>query len=131
MGQSLLEPPNVKGWDGEAKWINSTSWAARVAFADQIAELNGEGLFASRLDPGAVIPRDAKDPEAALDRLLMLLQLDDLAPEARRGLIEHAIASEEGSDSGRGRFRDDDAFRSSKIRSLLAVVLGLPEYQVY
>src|SRR5262249_26215215 len=33
MGQELLAPPNVKGWDGEKKWINASTWAARVGFS--------------------------------------------------------------------------------------------------
>ena len=39
MGQELFAPPNVKGWEGEKKWIHSTSWAARVAFAQQVAQV--------------------------------------------------------------------------------------------
>ncbi|HWC91187.1 MAG TPA: DUF1800 domain-containing protein, partial [Pirellulales bacterium] len=30
MGQALLMPPNVKGWDGQRKWINSSTWIARL-----------------------------------------------------------------------------------------------------
>lgn len=32
MGQELLQPPNVKGWDGGAKWINTATLFARYNF---------------------------------------------------------------------------------------------------
>ena len=31
MGQELFAPPNVKGWDGERKWINAGTLLARAA----------------------------------------------------------------------------------------------------
>jgi uncharacterized protein (DUF1800 family) len=43
MGQELLAPPNVKGWDGEEKWINSTTLAARMTYARSIPEMNSGG----------------------------------------------------------------------------------------
>jgi uncharacterized protein (DUF1800 family) len=43
MGQELLAPPNVKGWDGEEKWINSTALAARLTYARSVPEMNSDG----------------------------------------------------------------------------------------
>ena len=37
MGQDILEPPSVKGWDGNEDWINSATLLARVNFANQIS----------------------------------------------------------------------------------------------
>ena len=50
MDQRLLAPPNVKGWDGEQKWINSSTWAARVDCARSIALLDAEGGFGADLE---------------------------------------------------------------------------------
>ena len=37
MGQDLLRPPSVKGWDGGLAWINSTTLLARYRYAMEIA----------------------------------------------------------------------------------------------
>lgn len=36
MGQDLLQPPNVKGWDGGRKWINTSTLFLRYNFATQL-----------------------------------------------------------------------------------------------
>jgi len=38
MGQALMRPPSVKGWDGGRRWIDSTAWIARQRFAARVAE---------------------------------------------------------------------------------------------
>ncbi len=36
MGQQLFQPPNVKGWDGDRKWITSATIFARYNFASAL-----------------------------------------------------------------------------------------------
>lgn len=48
MGQALLRPPSVKGWDGGRRWLDSTAWIARWRFASQVAEALDD---ASDFDP--------------------------------------------------------------------------------
>jgi uncharacterized protein (DUF1800 family) len=36
MGQELFQPPNVKGWDGGVKWVNSATLFARYNFASAV-----------------------------------------------------------------------------------------------
>jgi hypothetical protein len=38
MGQVLFYPPNVKGWDGGAAWLNSQTVLTRENFANAIAQ---------------------------------------------------------------------------------------------
>lgn len=38
MGQDILSPPSVKGWDGEEAWINSATLLNRINFANRIAQ---------------------------------------------------------------------------------------------
>ena len=35
-GQELFQPPNVKGWDGHTRWINTATLFARYNFASQL-----------------------------------------------------------------------------------------------
>lgn len=38
MGQDILSPPSVKGWDGEEAWINSATLLNRINFANRISQ---------------------------------------------------------------------------------------------
>lgn len=38
LGQSLFEPPNVKGWDGGIAWINTASLSRRYEFGSWLVE---------------------------------------------------------------------------------------------
>jgi uncharacterized protein (DUF1800 family) len=129
MDQRLLAPPNVKGWDGEQKWINSSTWAARVDFARTVAQLDAGGGFGADLDIARFIPANLKDPIAVIDTLVELLLQGDLSPEARRDLAEFLVTGEPGRNLE--AFRDDDDFRREKTRAALGLILGLPEYHAY
>src|SRR5207253_747984 len=49
MGQSLLYPPNVKGWDGEDKWINANTVLLRFNYGMEVATQRNQ-QFAIRSD---------------------------------------------------------------------------------
>jgi hypothetical protein len=118
MGQTLLAPPNVKGWDGEEKWINSSTWAARIDFARTIAELAGGNEFDSTLDLGRVVPPDLNDPVKVIDRLADVLLQGDLSDETRRELVK--VLTSTGTDPG------DDAAAKMTTLSLgrLQLMIG-------
>jgi len=126
MGQDLFAPPNVKGWDGEKKWINSSTWAARTASALAIAKLESDSPHAANLDLAALVPDSLREPVEIVDRLADLLLQGDLGPESRRELADFLVATAEGQNSG--AFRDDDDLRRQKTRGLIALMLALPEY---
>ncbi|MEZ5990318.1 MAG: DUF1800 family protein [Planctomycetota bacterium] len=56
MGQALLEPPDVAGWDEEEAWISSATWIHRQNFAARLASAEGR----PELRPGLedVVPGD-------------------------------------------------------------------------
>ena len=126
MGQSLLAPPNVKGWDGETKWINSSTWAARTAFARTVSQLDDDGPFGANLDLKALVPASMNEPAEVVERLAGALLQGDLAPGPRRELADFLLAAEDGQNSQ--AFRDDEDVRTQKTRALLALMLALPEY---
>jgi hypothetical protein len=126
MDQRLLAPPNVKGWDGEQKWINSSTWAARVDFGRSIAFLSAGDGFGPDLDIPRLVPANLKDPSRVIDTLATLLLQGELSPEARSDLAEFLVSTDEGRSLE--RFRDDDDFRTEKTRGALGLILSLPEY---
>ena len=52
MGQNLLFPPNVKGWDGEEMWINSNTVLMRFNLGMALASQRREEEFARRSTAG-------------------------------------------------------------------------------
>ncbi len=52
LGQSLLHPPSVKGWDGGPAWINSTTLLKRQNLAFEITRGTGAAM---RTDPARLL----------------------------------------------------------------------------
>ncbi|HVX09993.1 MAG TPA: DUF1800 domain-containing protein [Pirellulales bacterium] len=129
MGQELLAPPNVKGWDGEQAWINSSTWPARLSFAQTVAGLYSEGAYGPHLPLEQLVPPELNEPRAVVDRLAEVLFQGDLAEPPRREVAEFLVRTEEGPNAD--AFRDDEGFRSDKTRQALAVMLSLPEYHAW
>ncbi len=49
MGQALMAPPNVKGWDGERTWINANTVLLRFNFGQTLSTQRGD-YFPRRAD---------------------------------------------------------------------------------
>jgi uncharacterized protein (DUF1800 family) len=130
MGQELLAPPNVKGWDGEEKWINSTTLAARLTYAKSVPEMNSEGNgFQPHCPVEEFVSADNKSPVDIVEKLAQVLLQGELSPENRLEFEKFLLAGDDGPQPE--AFRDDDGFRMMKVRQLLGVMLALPEYQAY
>ena len=129
MGQELLAPPNVKGWDGEQKWIHSTALAVRTALAKQISELKANyGGLAPHCPVEELVPPAVNTAEGIVDRWAELLFQGELPESVRRELV--ALARD-GIDANAGNTLESNPdFREAKVRSVLAVMLALPEFQV-
>ncbi len=104
LGQSLLRPPTVKGWDGEDAWIQTATSLQRIAIAQAI----------SRGELGAVWNDDSPPPaftagnvEAAAE-MLLASPLDIAVSHA----VRDALAAKDPADRG---------------NALLALLLSLPE----
>jgi uncharacterized protein (DUF1800 family) len=126
MGQELLGPPNVKGWDGEQKWINSATWPARLSFAQEVSQLDSDQPTGRDTPLESLLPLDNNNPEQTVDRLADLLLQGDLPAEARTALRDYLVATEEGPQPD--YYREDEDFRYERNRGALATLLGLPEY---
>ncbi len=127
MGQTLLAPPNVKGWDGERAWINSSRWASRLEFAKIIAELNDNSAFGATLHLDRIVPAETREPAKAIDAIVSVLLQGELPDATRRELTEFLVTTDDGSRNLES-FRDDDDFRQNRLRGAIELVLGLPEY---
>jgi len=114
MGQSLFDPPSVKGWDGGPAWIHAATWIARVNFARD-ATLAG-GSMEREIDAVALFaPGDSIEAAARVDRALDVLLLRDVAAPTRELLIDQAKTLGAGE---------------AGLSSLLHRILALPEYHI-
>ncbi len=88
MGQTLLDPPDVSGWDEEAQWISSATWLHRANFAGRI----GDGRAPFRMRPLLEHRVQARGAMAELAWLLERLFPEGVDDSARRVLEAQARA---------------------------------------
>jgi uncharacterized protein (DUF1800 family) len=134
MGQVLLDPPNVKGWDSGQAWISTSTLGARYNFANFLvngAPLGGGGprpgfgpLFGPRggraqvrIDVKALVPLEARrKPEQIVDELARRLLAAPLAADQRAELIAHMKQPADDPEA--------------QVRSLIHLMMSTPNYQL-
>jgi uncharacterized protein (DUF1800 family) len=114
MGQNPFEPPNVAGWPGGAAWLNSTTMFARLNFINAIT---GGAPPARDAPPPPALPSILGTAAQALAHYLPLVLDDNLTPESRRVLVEYAGG-------------EDAALTSDKLRGLVYLILGSPQFHL-
>jgi uncharacterized protein (DUF1800 family) len=119
MGQDILAPPSVKGWDGGVNWINTDTLQARSRFAATLSRLPGlpieewsDHVTARTAD----FSNHTFDANVILNRLLY--QFGPLNPtsDERQLLVKYAQTLTNPEQATRG---------------LLSLVLAMPDYQVF
>ncbi len=82
MGQELLQPPNVKGWDGNEKWINTATLYNRYNFVASL--VRGERKLPRRYAG----PRTDEEGATDAERTKMgRPSMSEMAPASRRKRI--------------------------------------------
>jgi uncharacterized protein (DUF1800 family) len=118
MGQELFNPPTVKGWDGGASWINSTTMLARMNFANNLALARGS----TGVNPAAIVSQNGlKSPEQIVDFLSQSLGPLPLDGGARADLVGYY-------NQTTGNTTADSM--DTKVRGLLHLLMGTAEYQL-
>ena len=127
MGQPLLAPPSVEGWQGGNEWINTGTYVERVKFAGRI--LNDPDKPGVR----AIIDRIAQStggsilsPEKLVDSCLEVLGPLDILDSTRSTLVEFA------SRYGDLSFSDSQAASraDAAVVVLLQLIVSTQEYQM-
>ncbi|MGH2368651.1 MAG: DUF1800 domain-containing protein [Chloroflexota bacterium] len=124
MGQELLNPPSVKGWDGGLAWINTGLLMERVNFAAQElgdpTKPGAQQLVRALTEGGASCP-----PEVAVDRALAFMGPLRAAPATRQVLVDHVRRD------GDLRFATevDRQTAAERIAELLQLIAASREYQ--
>jgi uncharacterized protein (DUF1800 family) len=118
MGQDLLNPPSVKGWDGGPAWINAMTVLERANYANRLATARNGATY---LDPAA-LAREQRTPEALVDYLAERFLDGDLPASSRAALLDYA---RDGGD-----LAADASAADRKIRGLAHLVMASPLYQL-
>jgi uncharacterized protein (DUF1800 family) len=117
LGQSLFQPPNVKGWDGGRAWINSSSLLSRANVVRQLV-LGGGTRFGDGGLEAVATRAGATTPEQTVDWLLELLVPVSIPASARDGLVRLMIDKAGPSDRGQ------------RIAQVVHVIGTMPEFQL-
>ena len=156
MGQDLLAPPTVKGWDGGTAWINTSTLLARINFANALS--NSRQLFGQptvRLTD--YLQQNSLSPENWVDFLIETLGPLPLTPATRQVLVDFVAAGDAQPEPAvqnaqfvpnvqvpgqfrRGRRGMGGAYNrlravspgglEGRLRAVIPMIMATPEYQV-
>ena len=127
MGQALLGPPSVEGWQGGSEWINTGTYAERVNFVTRVlgdpARPGVKGII-DRINRAAGAGDISADGlvDACLDVLGPLEVLDS----TRANLVDFA------STYGRISFSDEETAADTEeaVVTLIQLIVSTQEYQM-
>lgn len=129
MGQTLLAPPSVFGWDWETSWISSATLLARFGFARDIAYSRSGG--GTGFHPEKLINSSLSAPGAIVDAVTDVLGVGDQFTAAERQTLIDFL-TDNGTISSFdlnhiGLYGTTD----QKLRGLFALVMQTPQYQLH
>jgi uncharacterized protein (DUF1800 family) len=115
LGQGVLFPPNVKGWDGGTAWINSSTLVGRANLVWAI--VGGDGRLKTRFAPERLAALSGVSQPAAQTARLVELLLACSLPDAVQVQLVSIVSASDGSP------------RQRQAR-LVQAIATLPEYQL-
>ncbi len=120
MGQVVLNPPSVFGWDWEGAWVGSQSLLARFGFARDVYTARSTG----GMRPEKLVDSTLTDPGAIVDAVAELLGVrEDLSAGERAALVGYLGAGPVNLL--------DPVTVDKKLRGLIGLVLQSPAYQLH
>jgi hypothetical protein len=127
LGQILLEPPSVFGWDWESTWMSSATMRARAEFARTISTAQNGGK-ASFL-PERIVDVSLTDAGQIVDAATGALGItDQLLAGDRDALVAYLT---NGGVPSTPVDIDDPTNRRVKLNGLFGLLLMSPAYQVH
>jgi uncharacterized protein (DUF1800 family) len=123
MGQVVLDPPSVFGWDWETNWLSSSTLLARYNFARDIVGARGGGRFR----PDKVMDMSLTDPSAIVDAVLDALDCGHNFTASDKQTCEDYL-TDNGSTTPD---LSDYNYVNEKLHGLFELVMKSPGYQVF
>jgi uncharacterized protein (DUF1800 family) len=127
LGQNVLYPPTVKGWDGGPAWLNGQTLLFRQNLALALTSTE-DNNYGRRTDPAAVVRKYGKKSDAEVVSFFLTLFLQgDVPAESRDRLMKYVRDAHKQPVPVYWTKQDADDHR---VRSLCHLVLTLPEFQL-
>ena len=127
MGQGLLSPPSVEGWQGGSEWINTGTYIQRVNFVGRILGNSSKPGVRAIIDRIARHAGDSElSPEELVDACLDVLGPLEALDSTRGSLVYYA------SKYGRLSFSDEQAASRAEeaVVALIQMIVSTQEYQM-
>lgn len=125
MGQSILFPPNVKGWDGQEAWINANTVLVRFNYGMMLAT---QREFAKRTDLEAMLTEmGMTTSDQIVDYYARVLHDGKIPPEDRLKFLVYMARNDKGSVE---KFTLSANSVNSKVRGMIHLMMSMPEYQL-
>lgn len=118
MGQVLFYPPNVKGWDGGAAWLNSQTLLARENFASSLQQRMGDAPWLQQA-------LRSMDPASVTRALAATILQNDVSPASAARLSAYLGGSTVTERAGLSVENADE-----RIRSAAYLTMAMPAYQL-
>ena len=123
MGQILLDPPSVFGWEWETSWLSSSTLLARYNFARDIVASRGGGRFR----PEKIMNMSLTDPTDIVDAVLDALDCGHNFTASDRQICEDYLTDNGATTPD----LSDYNYVNEKLHGLFELVMKSPGYQVY
>jgi len=122
MGQQLMEPPSVFGWEWEEAWLTSSTLLARYRFINDVISARVAGLTGFR--PRKLVSSRISDPGDIVDAVATALAVADQLSAAERQLLIDYLGPPPIN-------LHDTTVRHTKLNGLFALLLESPLYQLH
>jgi uncharacterized protein (DUF1800 family) len=127
LGQNLLYPPSVKGWDGGRTWLNGQTLLYRQNLALAMTSTT-DPRFGRSADPLWIAEKHSPQPgPEQVEFFLKLFLQGDVPGEAKANLLQY---QEKARSQRVPVFWTDRDAADHRVRTLCHLVLTLPEYQL-
>ncbi len=126
--QELFEPPDVRGWEGQRKWISSATFPLRNNYTDSLIsgrKSNGQTLR-SKVNALTLARSYGASEDAAQfneDVIRYMVQFPQISSERKGFLLETLM-------SGTVNWSTYLPMAESRIQNYLRTIMRLPEYQL-
>lgn len=126
MGQDLLAPPTVKGWDGDKAWLTTTTVINRFNFARDLAPGYNNQPSAALAPKQLIADFGIDSAEKLVDHMLQRFGPLEVSAEAKAKLVEYVKAPEQA----KGPVFPAPQAWDGKVRGVAHLVMALPEFQL-
>jgi hypothetical protein len=122
MGQALLAPPSVKGWDGGEVWINANTILHRYNFALDLLDRQDAARAVALFEQ-----RSVRTPEQIVDHLADVL-LDGVISDYARARFLVYLKQDENQKPW--TFKLSKESFEHRVRGIAHLMMCMPEYQL-